>query len=543
LEAGGEWESLFSEKAGRRVKDALLSYLRGRRWFEGRAHQPRALRILDAVPFDYGSGKSARLLLLRVEYLDAAPESYLLPVSCACAEEAERIRQANPFSVIANLQARTGKGAGCFALFDAAADPSFCSALLAALRRGARLKGRSGEVLMSPSPGLAAAPESGLQPSPAKVEQKNTTITFGDSLVLKLFRRIESGSSPDVEIGRFLSKKGFRQSPSLEGEIAYRCRSDEPWTLAVLHGYVPNRGDAWQFTLDSLRRYFEETLAAPPVPQERLGLVNDPLALIDRDPDPLAVERIGSYLETARLLGRRTAELHLALASETGDPAFAPEPFTELSQRAIHQSMRNRALDAMDLLRQRLATLPQPHRPEAQALLGRESEILQRLKALTGAKLSGSRIRCHNDYHLKQLLYTGADFQIFDFEGPADRALQVRRVKRSPLRDAACMLRSFHFAAYTVLLGRVGVSRAEDVPLLEPPARFWYQWVSSSFLRSYLKSAEAGSFLPKTRKEMDLMLRVLLLERALEELRSEVVSHPDWAILPLKGAAQLLEDR
>ncbi|MFA5140111.1 MAG: maltose alpha-D-glucosyltransferase [Elusimicrobiota bacterium] len=537
IEAPEGCERILSGNDRVRLREVLVPYLQARTWFEGRTRSVRSLRILDDIVLRYGDGRRAHILLLQVEYLDMSPEAYLLPVGIASGEHSDQVRRENPHAVISEIR-RKG---GVELLFDATTEPAFCSELLSSIRKGSRLKGRSGDAFLAATTGLSAET---LQPTLAKTEQRNTSVMFGERLILKLFRKLESGENPDVEISRFLSeKKDFRHSPSLAGGIQYRRRKGEAVDLAVLHGYVPNRGTAWQYTLDEVRRYFDELLAAPASAREKFSLVSDPLALIDKDPDPLAVEHIGAYLETARLLGKRTAELHFALSSEPGDPAFAPEEFSELYQRSLCQSMRNRAIDGFYLLRKRVNDMPEHRRAEARSALDKEAEVLKRFRSLVGKKLSGLRIRCHGDYHLKQVLYTGVDFQIFGFEGPTDRTFQERRAKRSPLRDVAGMLRSFHYAAYTILLGRVGVSRAEDEAGLDGAARFWYQWVASAFLRAYLKTAQTGAFLPKTSKETDLLLSTLLLERAIEELQTELNTHPEWTILPLKGLSQLLEVR
>ena len=193
------------------------------------------------------------------------------------------------------------------------------------------------------------------------------------------------------------------------------------------------------------------------------------------------------------------------------------------------------------MLRKKLKDIPEAHRALAEAVAGMGGDIQKRLRSLIGKKLSGQRIRCHGDYQLKQFLYTGNDFQIFDFEGPPAQSLQERRIKRSPLHDVAGMLRSFDYAAYSILLGRVGVIRAEDAARLEPWARFWSQCVSTAFLRAYFDKMGDGDVLPKSRAERELLLGILLVDRALEEVRNELETQPEWAIIPLKGLARLME--
>ena len=535
LRCAESWTEVFAEKSAPELREALAVHLRVRHWFEGKSHQLRSVRLVEEAVLSAGDKSGARFCLVEAEFVDAPPETYVLPLAFADGEKAEKIRQERPFAVVALIR---GKGAGRGAegvLFDAMYDPAFCANLLTGIREGRRLKGRHGEIALSALPSLEAVIGDQAQPeaSLAATVQRNTSIRFGDRLILKLFRRHHEGQNPDAEIGRYLEKKGFRASPALAGEITYRPRRGEPSLLAVLHCFVPNRGDAWKYTLDSLRRYFDDIPATAELPKEPPGPA-------DAAPPPLAVERLGDSLATAKLLGLRTAEFHLALSEPPGEPGFASEDFSELYQRSLYQSLRNQANESLYLLRGKLKEIPEPHRPLAEAILGRREELQARLRSLIGKRISGRRIRCHGDYHLKQLLYTGSDFQIFDFEGPPSQSLQERRIKRSPLRDVAGMLRSFDYAAYTILLGRVGVIRAEDAARLEPWARFWSRWVSSAFLNAYLEKMGDGKVLPKSREELNTLLEALMINRALGEVQSELESQPQWAVIPLKGLDRLL---
>ena len=379
-----------------------------------------------------------------------------------------------------------------------------------------------------------------------KVEQSNTSVVYGDRFILKLFRRLEAGVNPDLELGRFLTERAaFAHIPPLAGVLEYRRQHAEPMTLAILQGFVPNQGDAWQYTLDALGHYCEGVLArqtampAAPMPPQPL------LALLEDEIPPLAYELIGPYLGAARLLGQRTAELHVALAQETDDPAFAPEPFSTLYQRALYQSMRSPTGQVFERLLERLQEVPAAVREEAQLVVSLEPEILRRFRSVLQRKITAMRIRIHGDYHLGQVLYTGKDFVIIDFEGESPRPLSERRIKRSPLRDVVGMLRSFHYAAYTALSSRIngGVARPEDMAVLEPCAHFWHLWVSAVFLKAYLASAAPAPFLPRTREELAILLDAYVLEKALYELGHELDNRPDWVQVPLRGILQLLETR
>jgi maltose alpha-D-glucosyltransferase/alpha-amylase len=202
----------------------------------------------------------------------------------------------------------------------------------------------------------------------------------------------------------------------------------------------------------------------------------------------------------------------------------------------MYQSMRSLALQVFRLLSDK-----QRHIPQAIQLLDLESTVARRFRRLLETKVNAQRIRVHGDYHLGQILYTGKDFVIIDFEGEPARPLSERRIKRSPLRDVAGMLRSFHYAAYTGLFGRAGPTSQENPAFMEPWILFWHQWVTAGFLRAYMDSASEGSFLPRTRREIEVLLDGLLLEKATYELRYELNNRPDWVKVPIAGILQLLE--
>src|SRR5205807_2044148 len=232
---------------------------------------------------------------------------------------------------------------------------------------------------------------------------------------------IEEGINPELEVGRFLTEKtNFSQILPLAGSVEYRRDRGEPVTLAVLQGYVPNQGDAWQYTQTTLNHYLKamEQPASgepPPLPRNLLQA-----SLVDLP--EVATRTNGGYLDSARLLGKRTAELHTALASDPDDPAFAPERISPQDQRSIYQSLNGLALRSLELLRSQLNRLPEEAKEDAKRVLDLEPRIAQVLRAFLARRLTTTRIRVHGDYHLGQVLYTGHDFVIIDFEGePSDR--------------------------------------------------------------------------------------------------------------------------
>jgi maltose alpha-D-glucosyltransferase/alpha-amylase len=256
---------------------------------------------------------------------------------------------------------------------------------------------------------------------------------------------------------------------------------------------------------------------------------------------------VGTYLQTAGQLGRTTAEMHRALASGTS-PGIAPEPFGKLYQRSIYQSMRTSTKLVFRELSRRLGDLPPEARDLAAKALEREPVLLRRHRTLLGSDVTGYRIRCHGDYHLGQLLYTGTDFRVIDFEGDPDRPLSERRIKRSPLRDVATMIRSFQYAAFGPLFGAEsgkgtlpGRVREADRDVLIRWARFWASWVSAEFARAYFDAMAGSDLLPADPAVGRDLLELFVLEQSVKELGAELGHRLDWLPIPLSGLIDLTE--
>jgi maltose alpha-D-glucosyltransferase/alpha-amylase len=546
LSLRGQWHDLFNRETRAVLSGVLTGYIRGRRWFGGKARYVRALHIQDVVHMEEQENCDVHLLLAEVEYAEGEPETYILPLTFATGERAQQIMNDSLHAVVARLEPTGHSKDSRGILYDALMDDGFNRFLLESIANRRNFRGENGQVSAVPSRVFrrVAGPDwATLDPLPLRVEQSNTSVAYGDRLILKLFRRLGEGQNPDLEIGRFLTEKtDFPYIPPVAGALEYRQRrNQEPMSLGILQGYVANQGDAWRYTLDSLGDYFERALTysdGPVVPDKSL------VELTQEEIPAVAYDTNGPYLESARLLGQRTAELHLALASHPGDPAFAPEPFTDFYRRSLYQSMRNLTNQNLDLLRQRLNSLPEEIRPNAQKVLDSRGEILNDFHQLIARRLTGSRIRCHGDYHLGQVLYSGSNFVIIDFEGEPARPITERRLKRCPLRDVAGMLRSFHYATNAALSGQSPiVLRPEDLPLLEQWARFWYVWVSAAFLRSYLETAKQAAILPENREELQLLLNIYLIEKAVYEIGYELNSRPEWVKVPLQGILQWLGNR
>jgi maltose alpha-D-glucosyltransferase/alpha-amylase len=390
-------------------------------------------------------------------------------------------------------------------------------------------KGHGGDLRGSPGRALKETalevPESHI----LGVEQSNSSMLFENKFFLKLYRKLEDGVNPDVEVTQFLTERAnFSGVPAFNGVIEYRRGKSEPTVVCLMQSSISSEGDAWSLTLDAVGRYYERVLARKADLQQQTG-----------PPGGLLGELIGGvYPEKAILLGQRTGELHLALASSADDPSFAPEPFNAMAQRSAYQNMRALLRRNFDLLRKRMVDLSEAFRAEANEVLVAEKEIEAREKRLLDRKTNAAKIRIHGDYHLGQVLSTGKDFVILDFEGEPARPLSERRLKRSALRDVAGMMRSFQYAAYSALWQPA--MRSEDVPFLERWADFWYRQMSSVFLQSYLKSTVGAVFVPKNTDDLQIILEAYLLDKAVYEIGYELNHRPDWVVIPIRGIKHIL---
>jgi maltose alpha-D-glucosyltransferase/alpha-amylase len=358
---------------------------------------------------------------------------------------------------------------------------------------------------------------------------------------MKLFRKIDDGVNPDVEVSRYLTDRKFASTPAFAGSLEYRV-GKQVLALGILQEFVPAQSDAWTYTIDHIKGYYDAVL------EKAKGIHEQNLPGEIREVNPQEHPRLKSvgdlidpfFLEKMQLLGRRTAQMHSRLASETDNPDFQPEPFSLLYQRSIFQSMGSQARHVFATLRQQLDKLAPEVVGEAVPVLEVERQIHDKFKEIIRAKLSAKKIRVHGDYHLGQVLFTGKDFIIIDFEGEPARPLSERRLKRSALRDVAGMIRSFHYAVYATLFLNKSV-RHEDVPVLEYAADTWYTKVSRVFLDAYFEQARQMDFLPVSQEEREFLLMIYLLDKAVYELGYELNNRPAWTIIPLRGILSSLK--
>lgn len=554
LVVSGQWQNVLSQRELKASLESILpDYLCTCNWFGGKAGTIQSTQIIE-VSLLPDNDTTAAMVLLEVDYIQGNPEIYLLPLAYAHGEHATHLLAENSGAVVARLQVQGKDEVGV--LFDALADKHFATVLLDAIAHNHSYKGMAGQLVATATdlfPQLCGG-ATHLDPAFVKGEQGSTFVVYGEPagdgaaphnrLVLKLLRQVEEGIAPDLEVRRFLGeKKRLQHFATLAGALEYRRPKAEPMTLGILQEFIGDTRSGWEYTLDSLRDYFEHIT----VQQAEITEVPLPTgSLLDLqavDIPELAFHTIGSYLASAQILGQSTAELHIALASDSDNPNFAPEPFSSLYQRSIYQYARNLAGQVLLVLKQRLKTLPPNTQQLGQSVLNRQDQVMGRFQLVLNQKITALRTRCHGDYHLGRVLYTGKDFIITDFEGEPGRSLGERRIKRSPLRDVAGMLQSFYYAVTQALRNEVenGMIRPEILPVMEQWAQFWHYWVSAAFLNTYLETTNKDSFLPKTTAELQALLDAYILEKAIYGLGYELNNPTDSVDIALLRILQLLE--
>jgi maltose alpha-D-glucosyltransferase/alpha-amylase len=547
------------------------------------------------------AGPCAAIVFIQIAYAEVEPDVYQLLLALTTGTAADTIRANAPASILCSLTTASGPAI----LHDGSAREDVRQALLSLIEAGTQLAAsispsQDKPVIISPSQdkpvilsegGAAAEVEgpavvSGSAPSaknlsaterttptlaghasaafatargsgplPARTgsaEQSNTSILYGNKLILKLFRRIQPGENPDAEIGRFLTEVAhYPRIPAFLGDIRGSRTPDAPLseqtTLATLQGLIENEGDGWQHMLESLAQYYEDAVTRPPAMDT--GSPASFLSQIGGEPvRGDAREFAGSSLEAAALLGRRTAEMHLALATPTGNTAFQPEPFTAAALADSAARIRAQIALALEALQRALPSLPdEPTTDAATLILARRAALLARADAAAevAPEQAGLRIRIHGDYHLGQVLCARGDYFILDFEGEPARPLAERRAKQSPLRDVAGMLRSFSYAAYAAL-DHFAQRHPGAARTLETWALLWQNAVSTQFLAAWRTTVASAAALNQSLPQLapppvqaDRLLKAYLLEKALYELLYELNNRPAWVRLPLAGILAL----
>jgi maltose alpha-D-glucosyltransferase/alpha-amylase len=501
------------------ANNVLPTFISKQRWFAAkdsriaRAHMTHLGELADRKD-------SYLLLVVEVDLAGSEGQRYFVPLGLSWEEDAGTTGwPLTPF-----MLAKARKGARVGAVYDAMSADQFTSVVIDAMRGNIELPTPDGTTRFVST---ASMQEAGLDEATEirrlGAEQSNSSVIIGDKAVLKIYRRLVSGEHPEIEVARFLTQTAhFANTPPLLGYAEQVNKDGMPHTLAVLSGFVRNQGDGWSFTLSYLDRIFDEM---------RMVETAEPVSPADRH---------ATYLEQIRVLGRRTAELHRALATETDDAAFAAEPISAADLKAWGDAARRQADKAFAALERARTPTEGVLRESIEAMLARRKECLAAIRTLSGKRIRASKTRIHGDYHLGQVLVVANDFFIIDFEGEPARSLAERRAKSTPLKDVAGMLRSLEYAAWAALF-RLLEHETDPFSKLLPSALAWRDAAQEAFLHCYIETMGDCPSWPANRTEADQLLKLFMLDKALYEIGYEAANRPSWLRIPVAGLRTVLD--
>jgi maltose alpha-D-glucosyltransferase/alpha-amylase len=532
LAAPAAWTDVLADR--RRLADVLARYAAERRWFRGKARRRRAAAVADVLALPSGA-EVQQFVILEIEYTAGEPERYVVPLAFVSGEQAAHLEQSAPHAVVARVELG-GQAPAKGVLYDSLATGDAASALLAGLRGTAVASGEVGGLAYASSPALRdCCGDAELTGRAVRFEQTNSTVPFGDKLMLKVFRQLEPGVNAEIEVGAYLTEHAPGLTPRVLGSVTYEQPGAEPTALAVAHAFVANQGTAWDLFADHVDAVFDQVLTAPP-PLPPLP----PAHVLDRvgaEAPAEVVALMAGDLRHARRIGQRTGEIHALFARGVARD-FAPERFSPMHQQSLFQGARALLVRTGETLARLRPTLPPEVVADADAMLAAQGTIEARLRAMTGPLLDTVRVRAHGDLHLGQVLHTGDDFMIIDFEGEPARPLRERRYKRSPLRDVAGMLRSFDYVAAAALLR--GRQRSQDIERLRPWAAHWVAWMSAAYVAGYLEVPGVEAMMPPAPADRRLLLDFYTLEKCVYEINYELNNRPAWLPIPIRGLLDLL---
>ena len=514
-------------------REVLPAFLSAQRWYAGKGHDIARTELIEQAEWSTPSGHWL-LCFAQVEFTDGTLQHYALPLALAWEDASlERIQ-----SLLHCTLARVRQRASVGVLYDAFWDAEFCRSIVAAIERGDELQVPGGRLVFSRTSAYGEGARAVLPVTHPAFEQSNSMVMLGDKMVLKGYRRLQQGVNPEIEIGRFLTEiAGFKNIAAVLGTLEYRGADGQPIALGVLQEYIENQGSGWNYTVEYLGRFLDANLAA--TSRDATGAETSPAASAPQPAEPPAGAH-APFLALIGTLGRRTGELHAALARPCGMPEFDAEPVAPEDYAAWIEKVRQDIGQTMASLERRRADLPERLRRDLDALLGLQDELRARVEGLASRGVHACKSRYHGDYHLGQVLLAAHDFVIVDFEGEPTRPVAERRAKHSPLRDVAGMLRSFSYAA-ELALEEATAERPDDRQRVAPLVAAWRRESEAAFMAAYREAANASVTVPQDPEDAARLIQLFLMEKALYEVRYELDTRPEWLRIPIAGLFETLQ--
>jgi maltose alpha-D-glucosyltransferase/alpha-amylase len=531
---GEDWSRTIGSTKALLEQRYLASFLRRQRWFQKRAAALGDARLSDWATVRAGK-EPVMATLVVAKFDDGSEDTYFMPLAMASGARADEILQHSTDGVLARI-AGASRGA-----LHGLLDPDVAGEFFAAIAGNRAVDFRHGPLAASRMAAFddvrAQAPDADLTPVLPSIERANSSIRFGERYVLKLVRRIWPGPSHEVEMGRFLTERAhFTRVPRLAGTIDIRATSGDTAVAAVLHAFVPHQMDGWRQALGELERYFENAIAWDGGDAQ----IDRAIELSGASIPEVARRTVGGALESASTLGRRTAELHLTLASDAARSEFGSATTDTAWIDALAARARRQAeatLAAVSAAGDRTA----PNvLPLIEALSASRDRLMTTIDDLAGRVPAGLQLtRIHGAYDLGQVLLSEGDFVIIDFEGDPALPMAERRRLNTPLRDVANMVRSFQYGAGVGLTARLTIA-PQQADRLPAWARWWHTWTTASFLGAYRATAAGAAFLPAETRGLEALVRLLLIEQSLTEIRRELAARPEYVWIPVQSVIDLV---
>ncbi len=532
-----EWNQM-SVSAQNALKEIMFGYVQKSRWFRGKAKKIKSIQVKDSIPLSTGKLNSF-ILFIEIVYIEGRNEQYVIPLSLNTGEDVSEKKYKHPEALVAFVEIDGHNGL----LIDGSYDQHVRDLLLKLIFQKGKLRHKKGAIAGIPGKNFSKKISKGELPLPSRVllaEQSNTSILYNNRFFFKLYRSPEEGNNPELEIIRTLTENtGFRNFPLFAGAIEYQSDIAENTGLGILVDYIPNEGNAWEYTQSAIDHYFDRIIEE----KEVLLAANYGSNVAETAGREKMKELLGSFFtEMVTLLGKRTAEMHLALASVKNKKEFTQEPFSLLYQKSLYQSFRTLIKRTISQMKSSNKRLKEDQVILMDEIIKKENLLLSTIKStLERKKIHTSKIRVHGDYHLGQVLFTGKDFVIIDFEGEPTRSMTARKLKHCPFKDVAGMLRSFHYSIY---MGKVAneSKMPESTEFFKPWLEAWYVTVQDMFIESYLETAGNASFIPEEKNQIHDLMAVYTIEKAIYELDYEFNNRPDWLHIPLSGLKMIMGD-
>ncbi len=525
-----KWEELFENDISKQLTSNLIRpYLTKAQWFGGHSRNIEEIQILESK-FIAFSGGEAMICLLEISYHESLPEMYFLPLTYQLEDSSEA--NTIPAGGLGTVKLNQLTIWICDAVFM----ESFQVYLLRQMVNSGSQSANFIYLRKNSQAEQLAELTDPLNISVTDVADGYTLINYSSEINLKLYRKLDKAPNPDAEMHKFFAEEiQFPNILPFLGQIKYNDQKNHSYLIGTWVNAHSQYISAWEYFSDRVLKYFDKLI------------LND----YDKDIYPLDLDEhwmfqnsndwnpyfslIGdATVNNVFQIGNLMGQFHKEMFFKTDGDGFGTEPFSLHYQRSLYSALKSLTRESFNSLNNHLHKMPETARSKAMQVLELKSNILTWLKRLYSHKIEAAKTRIHGNFHLEHILHTGKDFVISHFAGESYRMFSEQRLRKTPLRDVATMIRSFHYVAYTRLMFHKGV-RVEDATTLFPWAETWYRICSSLFLEAYIKSVDGLDFIPANKDDLIFLLEAFLMERALYELKEELLHRPDWAIIPLKG--------